>query len=136
MKASKNLGKITSFFKPKEGAVVSESKAEPHTQISSQFVKSPVEEVKDMKFDTDYEFDKEEFIKNYNDGKRIYQNNLRFYECHRMDMIRFVDLLSENLNLEELKENECGKKPESIVMTTFVAEDAYIAKTITKMGIE
>lgn len=136
MKASKNSGKITSFFKPKEGSVVNKPKPEPSTQASSQINKTQIEEENKQVLDTDYEFDKEEFMKNYSDGKRIFQNRLRFYESYRMDMIKFTDLLSENLNLEELKENESGKKPQNIVMTTFVAEDSFIAKTITKMGIE
>ena len=51
-------------------------------------------------------------------------------------MIKFTDLLDEYLNIPEHKEEKKSSLPENIVFTTFVSEDSFIAKTITKLGIE
>ena len=129
---------ITRFFNLKEGE--QKKLVEGSTQASIQNNTQTEEEKSKQKPDTEYKFDRKEFFENFRDGRRIYHNRLKFYEEYRPDMIRFIDLLDEYLNIPDIKETKIeelkGNTPENIIFTTFVSEDSYIAKTIIAHKIE
>ena len=128
---------ITQFFTSKAG-------------VNSQPTEGSKEEQKvEIKPYVDPSFDAEEFLANFNDGRRIYHNRLKFYQDQNKNedgepalptnhfcMLSFRDLFEEGLGLKETKENSTNSVPENVIVNSFIVEDSFIGKNIIGKGIE